>query len=146
VLDLLRNRVLFVALAGWFVAQALKVVLELTRHRRLDAARLTGAGGMPSSHSALVTALAAAVARDPAYGLSSPLFAIAAIFAGVVMYDAAGVRQAVSIQARLLNRMMDDFFAHRGLDQKRLRELIGHTPRQVIAGAFLGIAIGVLLG
>ena len=142
--ELLANKALLVALAGWALAQALKIVLELLLHRRLDLARLTGAGGMPSSHSALVTALATAIAIEQ--GLSSPLFAIAAIFAGVVMYDAAGVRQSVSIQARLLNRMMDDFFAHRGLDQKRLRELIGHTPRQVLAGALLGIIVGIVLG
>lgn len=143
-LDLLRNRVLLVSLAGWAVAQALKVVIEVVTHRRLNFARLTGAGGMPSSHSSLVTALAVAVARRD--GLASTPFAIAAVFAGVVMYDAAGVRQAVSIQAQLLNRMMDDFFAHRGLDQRRLRELIGHTPRQVLAGAVLGIVVGVVLG
>lgn len=143
-LDLLRNSVLLVSLAGWAAAQALKVVIEVVTHRRLNFARLTGAGGMPSSHSSLVTALAVAVARRD--GLASTPFAIAAVFAGVVMYDAAGVRQAVSIQARLLNRMMDDFFAHRGLDQRRLRELIGHTPRQVLAGAVLGVIVGVALG
>ncbi len=143
-LDLIANRALWAALAGWALAQALKVVIELIRHRRIDLTRLSGSGGMPSSHSAIVTALAAAIARE--YGLASPLFAIAAILAGVVMYDATGVRQAVSIQARLLNRMMDDFFAHRGLNQQRLRELIGHTPRQVLVGAVLGAVVGVLLG
>lgn len=143
-LDLLANRALLVSLAGWALAQALKIVVELLTQRRLDLARLTGAGGMPSSHSALVTALAAAIARE--HGLSSPLFAITAIVAAVVLYDAAGVRQSVSIQARLLNRMMDDFFAHRGLNQQRLRELIGHTPRQVLAGALLGVIVGLVLG
>ncbi len=143
-LDLLRNQALLAAMAGWILAQVIKIVIELARHRRLDVARLTGAGGMPSSHSALVTALAAAMGRE--HGLASPLFAVTAVVAGVVMYDAAGVRQAVSIQARLLNRMLDDYFAHRGFNQSRLRELIGHTPAQVIVGAALGIVVGIALG
>lgn len=99
---------------------------------------------MPSSHTSLVTALATAIGVEQ--GLSSPIFALAAVFASVVMYDAAGVRRAVSIQARLLNRMMDDFFARRGFDQGRMRELVGHTPLQVIVGALLGLAIGLLFG
>ncbi len=141
--QLVDNRALVAAVVGWFAAQSLKVVGEVARTRRLDLARLTGAGGMPSSHSATVTALATAIGRAP--GLSSPLFAVSAIFAAVVMYDATGVRRAVSIQARLLNRMLDDFFARRGFDQQYLRELIGHTQREVLAGALLGVIVGLLL-
>lgn len=141
---LLSNQALVVAFIGWACAQALKVFIELIQHRRLNLERIAGAGGMPSSHTSLVTALATAIGQEQ--GLSSPIFALAAIFACVVMYDAAGVRRAVSIQARLLNRMMDDFFARRGFDQGRMRELVGHTPLQVIAGALLGLAIGLLFG
>jgi acid phosphatase family membrane protein YuiD len=97
---------------------------------------------MPSSHSALVMGLATAVARVD--GLGSVYFALAAVFAGVVMYDAAGVRRAVSKQARILNLMMDDFFHERGLDVHRLGELIGHTPVEVFAGGALGILLGFL--
>lgn len=142
-LDLLSNRILLVALASWLLAQGLKVNIELWRYHRLDVARMAGSGGMPSSHSALVTAMATATAR--VVGLGSPLFAIAAVMAGVVMYDAAGVRLAVSMQARILNHMIDDFFHERGLQPKRLRELIGHTPREVLVGALVGLIVGVVL-
>jgi acid phosphatase family membrane protein YuiD len=98
---------------------------------------------MPSSHSALVTGLATATGRVA--GLDSPFFAIAAVLAGIVMYDAAGVRRAVSIQARILNQMIDDAFQGKPFAEKRLRELIGHTPVQVLVGALLGIGIGLIV-
>lgn len=137
------NHVLWAAVAAWFAAQVIKIAIALLRTRRLDLRLLTASGGMPSSHSALVTGLATAVAR--VNGLGSTNFAIAAAFAGVVMYDASGVRQAVSKQARILNFMMDDFFHERGINAKRLGELIGHTPIEVLAGALLGILFGLLL-
>lgn len=137
------NHVLWAAVVAWLVAQALKIVIALLRTRRLDLRLITASGGMPSSHSALVTALAVAVAR--VNGLGSSNFAIAAAFAGVVMYDASGVRLAVSKQARILNFMIDDFFHERGIDTKRLGELIGHTPFEVLVGALLGIIFGLLL-
>jgi uncharacterized protein len=136
------NQVLWAALAGWFIAQLIKMMRSLVTNRKLDLSYMVSSGGMPSAHSALVTALATAVGRLD--GLGSPLFALAAIFASVVMYDAAGVRLAVSMQARILNHMIDDFFHERGLQPKRLRELIGHTPREVLAGAILGIVIGLI--
>jgi acid phosphatase family membrane protein YuiD len=137
------NRVLWVALAAWLTAQLLKTIRALVRTRRLDLSYLASSGGMPSSHTALVTGLATAVARLD--GLGSTVFALAAVFAGVVMYDAAGVRLAVSKQARILNLMLDDFFHERGINEKRLHELIGHTPVQVLAGAVVGVAMGILL-
>ncbi|GCE17418.1 hypothetical protein KDK_12180 [Dictyobacter kobayashii] len=97
---------------------------------------------MPSSHSALVTGLATAVGRK--VGIASPDFAIAVVLASIVMYDAAGVRRAVSIQARLLNQMIEEAFQGSPMAEKRLRELIGHTPIQVFVGGLLGIAIGLL--
>jgi uncharacterized protein len=141
--DLAANRDLWAALAAWLVAQVLKMLRALLLTRRLNLTYLVSAGGMPSSHSALVVGLATAVARTN--GLQSTAFAIAAILAGVVMYDAAGVRLAVSRQARILNLMLDDFFHERGLNEKRLHELIGHTPVQVFAGALIGIIFGILL-
>jgi acid phosphatase family membrane protein YuiD len=137
------NRVLWVAVAAWLTAQLLKTIRALVLTRRLDLSYLASSGGMPSSHTALVTGLATAVARLD--GLGSTVFALAAVFAGVVMYDAAGVRLAVSKQARILNLMLDDFFHERGINEKRLHELIGHTPVQVFAGAVVGIATGILL-
>jgi acid phosphatase family membrane protein YuiD len=139
---ILENRILAVGLAGWFLAQAIKLVVELVRNRRLDLRYFVSAGGMPSAHSALVTSLTTAVARHD--GTDSPTFAIAAVFAAIVMYDAAGLRQAVSIQARILNRMIDELFKEHALREQRLRELIGHTPVEVAAGFALGLAVGVL--
>ncbi len=140
--DLLGNRVLWAAVAGWLVAQGIKVLLALYLTRKFEPSYLFASGGMPSSHSALVMGLATAVARMD--GLGSIYFALAAVFAGVVMYDAAGVRRAVSKQAKILNLMMEDFFHERGLDVHRLGELIGHTPVEVFVGAALGIVLGLL--
>ena len=141
--ELAQNRILWVSLAAWFTAQLLKTVRVLVATRKVRPSYLVASGGMPSSHSALVTALATAAARVD--GLQSPSFAIAAILAGVVMYDATGVRLAVSKQARILNLMLDDFFHERGINERRLHELIGHTPVQVLAGAILGLAFGLVL-
>jgi uncharacterized protein len=141
--DLVGNRVLWAAVAGWLIAQGIKVLVALVITRKFEPSYIFAAGGMPSSHSALVMGLATAVAR--VQGLGSVYFAVAAVFAGVVMYDAAGVRRAVSKQARILNLMMDDFFHERGLDVHRLGELIGHTPVEVFAGAALGIALGLVM-
>ena len=140
--ELLANRVLVISLAAWALAQTLKVILYVSHERRINLRYLASSGGMPSSHSALVTALAAGVGITS--GLRSDLFAVAAIFAAVVMYDAAGVRQSVSIQARILNRMLDEIFVEHAFNEKRLRELIGHTPFEVFVGALLGLVLAVL--
>jgi uncharacterized protein len=137
------NRPLWAAALGWFIAQLIKTLASLGKDKKLNLGHLVASGGMPSSHSALVVGLATAIARVD--GLQSTPFALAAVFAGVVMYDAAGVRLAVSRQARILNLMLEDFFHERGLRERRLRELIGHTPTQVFAGAFVGIVVGVLM-
>ncbi len=138
----LENRILAVAVVGWFLAQAIKLIVDLVQNHRLDLRYFVSAGGMPSAHSALVTSLTTAVARHE--GLSSPLFAVSAVFAAIVMYDAAGLRQAVSIQARILNRMLDELFKQHAFSEQRLRELIGHTPVEVAAGFGLGLIVGVL--
>lgn len=141
--ELLANRILLVALGAWLLAQTLKVLIYLWRDRRINLRHLLSAGGMPSAHSALVTALATGVGLSE--GLRSPLFAIALVFAAIVMYDAAGVRQAVSAQARILNRMLDEIFVEQRFNEKRLRELIGHTPVEVVVGATLGLLVALLL-
>lgn len=137
------NRPLWAAALGWFIAQLIKTLASLRKERRVNLGHMVASGGMPSSHSALVVGLATAVGRVD--GLDSTAFALAAVFAGVVMYDAAGVRLAVSRQARILNLMLEDFFHERGIREQRLRELIGHTPTQVFVGALIGIIIGVLM-
>ena len=129
-------------LVAWAIAQASKVIWQSYRERRLNLRVLAAMGGMPSSHSAMVMALTAAIAR--LNGLGSPLFALALIFSLVVMYDAAGVRRAAGRQAAVLNRLVDDLVAQRGIAEERLRELLGHTPYEVLAGAALGIAVGLL--
>ena len=140
--SLLNNHVLLASFLAWAIAQVSKTILELFQHRKLVLSRLVSSGGMPSSHSALVTGLATATGRM--VGVSSPLFAITVVLASIVMYDAAGVRRAVSIQARILNQMIDEAFQGSPMAEKRLRELIGHTPIQVFVGALLGICVGLL--
>ncbi|GAC1380295.1 MAG: divergent PAP2 family protein [Ktedonobacteraceae bacterium] len=140
---LLDNRILLAAFIAWAAAQISKTIYELIRQRKLLVSRLVSSGGMPSSHSALVTGLATATARVS--GISSAAFAITVVLASIVMYDAAGVRRAVSIQARIINQMIDEAFQGHPMAEKRLRELIGHTPIQVLAGGILGIGIGLLM-
>lgn len=137
------NHVLVAAFLAWFIAQVSKAILDFITQRKLILSRLVSSGGMPSSHSALVTGLATAAGRQ--YGVTSPVFAIAVVLASIVMYDAAGVRRAVSIQARILNQMIEEAFQGSPMAEKRLRELIGHTPVQVFVGGILGITIGFLL-
>lgn len=141
--SLLDNRILLSSFLAWAVAQVSKTILDLFRQRKLILSRLVSSGGMPSSHSALVTGLATATGRVS--GLGSASFAIAVVMASIVMYDAAGVRRAVSIQARILNQMIDEAFQGSPMAEKRLRELIGHTPIQVFVGALLGIVIGLIM-
>ncbi len=141
--SLLDNRILLSSFVAWAVAQVSKTILDLFRQRKLILSRLVSSGGMPSSHSALVTGLATATGR--VMGLSSASFAIAVVIASIVMYDAAGVRRAVSIQARILNQMIEEAFQGSPMAEKRLRELIGHTPIQVFVGALLGIGVALLM-
>jgi acid phosphatase family membrane protein YuiD len=140
---LFENRILIASFFAWAVAQVCKAVLDLLQQRKLLLSRLVSSGGMPSSHSALVMGLATATGR--VMGLESTAFAITVVLASIVMYDAAGVRRAVSIQARLLNQMIDEAFQGSPMAEKRLRELIGHTPIQVFVGALLGIGVALLI-
>src|ERR1700694_5690656 len=121
---------------AWAVAQMTKPLIHYVHSRRLNLGYCVTAGGMPSSHSAVVVALATRVGVDS--GVSSVAFALAAVFAAVVMYDAAGVRRAVSLQARVLNRMLTEMLEEQRFNESRLRELIGHTPFEVFVGALLG--------
>ena len=141
--SVLDNRILVAAFLAWALAQISKIFYELICQRKLLISRLVSSGGMPSSHSALVTSLATATARLE--GVTSPLFAVTVVLASIVMYDAAGVRRAVSIQARILNQMIEEAFQGSPMAEKRLRELIGHTPVQVFVGALLGLGVGLLM-
>ena len=134
---------LLAPLVAWTIAQVAKVVYSSVRHRRLNLRVLAEMGGMPSSHSAIVMGLTATAGKHS--GLSSAAFAIALIFSFVVMYDAAGLRRAAGRQAEILNRLVEDLVHMRGVQEQKLRELLGHTPVEVLVGAVLGIAVGVLL-
>ena len=137
------NDVLVACVLAWVVAQFTKPLIHYVHSRRVNLRYFVTAGGMPSSHSAVVVALAARVGVDT--GLSSIPFALAAVFAAVVMYDAAGVRRAVSLQARVLNRMLEEMIEAQRFNEERLRELIGHTPFEVFVGALLGALSAISL-
>ncbi len=137
------NRILNIALIACFTAQILKVIVTLIAERKFNVGRMFQNGGMPSSHSSLVVALATSVGR--VYGVNSPYFAIAAVFALIVMFDAAGVRRAAGEQAKILNYIMEHWRETTPeIFGEKLREFIGHTPFQVIMGALLGFVIGIL--
>ena len=134
---------LLAPLVAWAIAQAAKVILTSVRQRRLNLRVLAETGGMPSSHAAIVMGMTTAVGKYA--GPSSAAFAIALIFSFVVMYDAAGLRRAAGRQAAILNRLVEDLVHMRGMQEQRLRELLGHTPVEVLVGALLGIVVGLIL-
>lgn len=138
--EVLRNQVLLAALGAWALAQALKLPIELARTGQMNWALLTGTGGMPSSHSALVFGLATALGIHS--GFNSPQFAVAAIVAMVVSYDAAGIRRAAGKQANVLNQLIDELAHGHPLRQEQLKEILGHTPVEVLGGAIFGIVVG----
>jgi hypothetical protein len=143
--SIIDNRVLLVATLACLLAQTTKLIIELARNRKFNFRVLVETGGMPSAHSALVTALATGIGQT--VGWNSTEFALATIFAIIVMYDAAGVRQAAGKQARILNQIVDEIFQEdHEFNENRLKELLGHTPFQVIVGALLGIAIAWMAG
>ena len=135
--NLLNNSALVYGMLSWLVAQVIKVLICYVRGRRLDLRLLISAGGMPSSHSALVCAIAVAIGLRE--GVGSPLFALAVGVAAVVMYDAAGVRRAAGHQATVLNQIIEELFQGHPINEGKLKELLGHTPTQVFLGAVLGI-------
>ena len=143
--ELAQNKILISAATGWIIAQILKTIIHTLFTKNFDAERLVGGGGMPSSHSATVCALCTATAIQ--YGANSFEFAMTAIFALVVMYDAIGVRQESGKQAQVLNDMIE-IFTHMGKDlniEKQLKEFIGHTPLQVLCGGILGILTAIVI-
>lgn len=140
--DLLQNKLVVNSLAAWAAAQIIKTIIYAIAHKELDWERLFGDGGMPSGHSATVTALAVTAAAE--YGLSSGIFAVAAILAIVVMHDAMGVRLEAGKHAKALNALMDLVSSDLSPDDK-LKELLGHTPLQVCFGALLGLVVALVL-
>lgn len=137
------NLILNLAILAWALAQVFKVLLTLLTQRRWDWRHILSSGGMPSSHSAFVCACAASVGVISGWG--SVAFAVAAVVAIVVMYDASNVRRAAGEQAKILNYMMDHWTEMKPeMFGKELKELLGHTPFQVLMGGLLGVAVGLL--
>lgn len=142
IMKLLENRLLINALAAWIVAQVVKTIIYAIINKRLDWERLFGDGGMPSGHSATVTSLAVTAAL--CYGFDSAVFAICAILAIIVMHDAMGVRLEAGKHARAINELMQMLESTEDPGEK-LKELLGHTPLQVISGVVLGAVVAILL-
>ncbi len=142
--ELFSNKMLVAALVGWFAAQFLKVIFVMIRDRKFDFRRFIGSGGMPSSHSAFVIALTTAVGFEE--GIRSAAFAICVVLSFVVMYDASGVRRAAGEQAEVLNQVVENLGPDDlETDGEKLKELIGHTPFEVFAGALVGVLVVVLM-
>ena len=136
------NKYLYLPFLVWFCIQTFKVKYDLVTTKKFNFKRIIGAVGMPSSHSAVVTCLATLIGKSE--GVDSIMFAMATIFAMVVMYDAAGVRRAAGKQAHLLNKIIETPGLTGVEVQERLVEVLGHTPLQVIVGAAIGIIVGIL--
>ena len=141
------NEILTVSLLSWFVAQVLKTIINFVLLGRFQLERMWGDGGMPSAHSATVTAMVIATARSE--GIHSAIFAVAAVVAIITMHDAMGVRRETGEQAKVLNKMIEQWIDISEqnspfLQNMHLKEMVGHTPLQVMAGFALGILVGFL--
>jgi acid phosphatase family membrane protein YuiD len=141
--EFLANKLIWIPFTASLIAQVLKMFYYWRKNHKINLRHLTEAGGMPSSHSALVSSLATVIGIKE--GLDSSLFAVTIIFAFIVMYDAAGVRQAAGKQAKVLNKIINELSHKYYFREEHLRELIGHTPVEVIAGCFLGILVSLIL-
>ncbi len=142
--EICQNKYLWLPVLTWFCIQLFKVIWDLVETKKFNFKRILGAGGMPSSHSAVVMCLAILIGKQ--FGFDSPMFALSMVFAFIVMYDAAGVRRAAGKQATLLNKIVNTP-GLTGLEvQERLVEVLGHTPVQVFVGAIIGILVGAFLG
>ncbi len=141
--NIFTNQVLWTGLLGWFLAQLLKPFVEYLIKRRWNWGLWFSAGGNPSSHSALMTSTTLAIGLYVGFG--TPLFALAVAISMIVVYDAAGVRRQAGMQAARINRLFEEMFAGHPITEKRLKEVLGHTPRQVFTGILLGAAIAMLM-
>lgn len=140
---ILQNKALIAGLAAWALAQLMKLPLDYVRTRRWNWSLLLTTGGMPSSHSALVTATTLAVGLY--YGFDDPTFAIGLVITMVVTYDAAGVRQQAGIHAQRINVLFEELLRGHPIIEKDLREVLGHTPLEVVGGIILGILVAIFL-
>lgn len=142
--DFLGNKFLIVPFVVWCCIQLFKFITDLVINRKPNFKRLFGAGGMPSSHSAVVATLTTLIGKE--YGLGSGIFAVSLVFSLIVMYDAAGVRRAAGKQATILNKLVENYPNSNVIVTEKLVEVLGHTPFQVLVGAVIGILVGTLYG
>lgn len=140
--EIFKNKIFMTTVSAWIIAQTIKVGIGVVRQKRFDFRWFVGTGGMPSSHAAGASCLATSIGLYS--GFDSIYFALAASFAIVVMFDAQGVRRASGRQARILNKITEDIYWQGRIKEDRLRELIGHTPVEVIVGFLLGVVIAAL--
>ena len=136
------NKVFWITNLSWVTAQGLKVIIGLVTEKKFNFNWILRTGGMPSAHSAAVVGLASSLGKE--VGFSSPLFAMSCFFALMTMFDAQTWRRSIGVQARILNRIMDDLHSKRKIRDDRLKELAGHTPTEVFAGALIGILVTLL--
>jgi acid phosphatase family membrane protein YuiD len=141
--DLFSNQVLAAALLGWFLGQFLKVPIEYLLKRRWNWGMWFGSGGMPSSHSSLSVATTLSIGLF--YGFGTPLFALAFAVTMVIVYDAAGVRRQAGFHAEKINLLIEEFFSGHPISQERLKEVLGHTPNEVIGGIVLGVLVALFV-
>ena len=140
--EIFNNKILGISMFACFLAQFLKIFTF--SEKKIKFSRIESSGGMPSSHSSFVTSLSTLVGME--LGFNSMEFAIVAVFSIIIMYDASGVRRAVGKQAAVLNQIIDDLHHKKHIEQKKLKELVGHTPIEVLFGALLGILTALILG
>ena len=140
--ELIQNKYLYIPLLLWLFIQLFKVIYDLVTTKKFNFKRILGAGGMPSSHSAVVVSLATLIGKN--VGVDTPLFAVSVILACIVMYDAAGIRRAAGKQAQLLNKLVETPGLTGVQVTERLVEVLGHTPTQVLVGAIIGLVVGLI--
>ena len=141
-MEFIQNKYIYIPFLLWFLIQLFKVIYDLITTKKFNFKRILGAGGMPSSHTAIVVSLATLVGKYE--GVGSPIFAVTLVLAAVVMYDACGVRRAAGKQAALLNKIIETPGLTGIQVSERLVEVLGHTPKQVLVGALIGILVGLI--
>ncbi|MCF7877973.1 MAG: divergent PAP2 family protein [Candidatus Omnitrophica bacterium] len=136
------NKALWITLLSWAIAQGIKIIIGLSQGKKFNFYWILRTGGLPSAHSAAVVALAVALGQE--LGFQSSIFALSAIFALITMFDAQTWRRSIGVQARILNKIMEDFQEGKKLKEKRMKELVGHTPVEIFAGGLIGIITAIV--
>ena len=141
--EIFTNKIFLATLLAWLLAQSIKIATALILTKKFNFKLLLGTGGMPSAHAAGVSALAISVGKTS--GFSSPVYIATMVFAFITMFDAQGVRRAAGAQAATLNKIAEELYFKKGIRQERLKELLGHTPVEVIIGCILGITLALIM-